>query len=311
MGCNAWNHPADCNCRWSGGNGGVRVGPALSSHQKGEAREGSFSSRSAQAVSFTNPNARCPVCGDQVFFYKSASGGRVFFDDLGPPWPKHPCTDNPSLPIRLLGRIDSAGNSRGVRSPWAVDGWEPLTNVEWRRFFPDNGWPLLSGIRVISGRPIFLAFPYEWRVHVHAPIFVRTRASTNGFVEVSTAPDPDGIIAWETLPAKFDLFTMVRLARHLRHGPSLFALGKLLLQRKPLIENDLVLALSLLEEAASRNEWEACEQLGDIYDRGELVPRNAAKALTLLEKSLSFYPATLTWRVNNLRAKILRLKSTL
>ena len=26
--------------------------------------------------------------------YQSPNGGRVFFDDLGWPWPKHPCTDN-------------------------------------------------------------------------------------------------------------------------------------------------------------------------------------------------------------------------
>src|ERR1700744_1976836 len=45
--------------------------------------------------SYVNPNARCPVCGASVYFYQSPYGGRVFFDELGPPWPKHPCTDNP------------------------------------------------------------------------------------------------------------------------------------------------------------------------------------------------------------------------
>jgi hypothetical protein len=30
-----------------------------------------------------------------VYFYQSPYGGRVFFDELGPPWPKHPCTDTP------------------------------------------------------------------------------------------------------------------------------------------------------------------------------------------------------------------------
>lgn len=45
--------------------------------------------------SYTNPNALCPVCGKAVFFYQSPEEGRVFFDDLGWPWPKHPCTDNP------------------------------------------------------------------------------------------------------------------------------------------------------------------------------------------------------------------------
>jgi hypothetical protein len=38
------------------------------------------------------PNADCPVCGRPVFFYQNAFGSRVFFDELGPPWPKHPCT---------------------------------------------------------------------------------------------------------------------------------------------------------------------------------------------------------------------------
>lgn len=44
--------------------------------------------------SYVNPNVRCPVCGEQVYFYQSPFGGRVFFDNLGWPWPKHPCTDN-------------------------------------------------------------------------------------------------------------------------------------------------------------------------------------------------------------------------
>ena len=39
-------------------------------------------------------NATCPVCAAPVFYYQAPNGGRVFFDDLGWPWPKHPCTDN-------------------------------------------------------------------------------------------------------------------------------------------------------------------------------------------------------------------------
>lgn len=37
------------------------------------------------------PNARCPVCGAAVYFYKNEVGSRVYFDEIGPPWPKHPC----------------------------------------------------------------------------------------------------------------------------------------------------------------------------------------------------------------------------
>jgi hypothetical protein len=29
-----------------------------------------------------------------VFLYQNELGSRVYFDELGPPWPKHPCTEN-------------------------------------------------------------------------------------------------------------------------------------------------------------------------------------------------------------------------
>jgi len=60
--------------------------------------------------SYVNPNASCPVCGARVFFYQSPHGGRVFFDDLGWPWPKHPCTDNPRA---QTARITTHGSSLG------------------------------------------------------------------------------------------------------------------------------------------------------------------------------------------------------
>lgn len=43
---------------------------------------------------FVNPNAECPVCGQAVYFFQNEHGSRVYFDDLGPPWPKHPCTSS-------------------------------------------------------------------------------------------------------------------------------------------------------------------------------------------------------------------------
>lgn len=43
--------------------------------------------------SYLTPNAKCPVCRKDVFFFQSEHGGRVFFDAVGWPWPKHPCTD--------------------------------------------------------------------------------------------------------------------------------------------------------------------------------------------------------------------------
>lgn len=46
---------------------------------------------------FNRPNATCPVCGATVYFYSNSSGGKVYFDALGPPWPKHPCMDSQSV----------------------------------------------------------------------------------------------------------------------------------------------------------------------------------------------------------------------
>jgi len=59
--------------------------------------------------SYINPNAKCPVCDKPVFFYQSPDGGRVFFDDLGWPWPKHPCTNNSSPQHRTI-------QSTGIKS---------------------------------------------------------------------------------------------------------------------------------------------------------------------------------------------------
>jgi hypothetical protein len=46
------------------------------------------------ASTYISPNAKCPVCEEPVYFYQNEFGSRVYFDELGPPWPKHPCTDN-------------------------------------------------------------------------------------------------------------------------------------------------------------------------------------------------------------------------
>lgn len=80
----------------------------------------------ATEASYCNPNARCPVCGAPVFFYRSPFGGRVFFDAMEPPWPKHPCTDNPAsaVPRMSLQRVSN------TNAPWKEAGWEPAVIVE-------------------------------------------------------------------------------------------------------------------------------------------------------------------------------------
>ena len=39
------------------------------------------------------PNASCPECGEEVYFFKHYNGGCVWFDEIPHPWPKHPCMD--------------------------------------------------------------------------------------------------------------------------------------------------------------------------------------------------------------------------
>lgn len=71
--------------------------------------------------SFVNPNASCPVCGKPVYFYQSEFDGRVFFDELGPPWSKHPCTDSSSIPQRLVFNV-----SVDIEYNWQSENWVPL-----------------------------------------------------------------------------------------------------------------------------------------------------------------------------------------
>src|SRR6266496_108912 len=40
--------------------------------------------------SFTHPT-ECRTCHRPCFFYQNDRGSKVFFDSLGPPWPKHSC----------------------------------------------------------------------------------------------------------------------------------------------------------------------------------------------------------------------------
>lgn len=68
---------------------------------------------------YTTPNAMCPVCGATVFYYEHPNGARVFFDELGPPWPKHPCTSvHSSLSISQPRKI-------AEKPDWELKKWQP------------------------------------------------------------------------------------------------------------------------------------------------------------------------------------------
>ena len=123
--CNAWNHSASCTCGWGGHGNLSRRSPGYTSSQ---------SSNSYWWVppiarsfkSYVNPNASCPVCSAQIYFYQSPYGGRVFFDELGPPWPKHPCTDNSSIPNARIKPTSIDGANPGIVYGWQKSGWQPF-----------------------------------------------------------------------------------------------------------------------------------------------------------------------------------------
>lgn len=39
----------------------------------------------------TTVPGRCTACGDEVFVHTDGAGKQVLFDEVGPPWPIHPC----------------------------------------------------------------------------------------------------------------------------------------------------------------------------------------------------------------------------
>lgn len=124
--CNAWNHNSNCRCGFGGeghlGKNWDRLNSIGDDEFLKQIILNPYEFIKREYDSFTIPNAICPVCGAQVFFYQSPYGGRVFFDELQPPWPKHPCTDS-SNSVEI---INSPGN-RKRRYKKFRNNWYPLT----------------------------------------------------------------------------------------------------------------------------------------------------------------------------------------
>lgn len=120
--CNAKNHPPNCNCGF-GGHGGIKFrytaqGDLFTAHPKG------IPTLRISNNSYDIPNSRCPVCREPVFYYQNEFGSKVFFDELGPPWPKHWCTSSGIfLPKKIVG-------STPKKSTSINNGWLPVALLE-------------------------------------------------------------------------------------------------------------------------------------------------------------------------------------
>lgn len=180
--CNAWNHPIGCRCGWGGdgylGAAAVRgAGSALRSFS-----DWAKTRYANEAKSYTNPNATCPVCNAPVFFYQSPEGGRVFFDEMGPPWPKHPCTDtlNEKERFRENRRASLAGSHRSV-SRQSEAGWTPFICESVVAVPPRGGAVSVKGLTSEGELTLFVKEEY---LKARAPYVMRQVAL--GMYELST-----------------------------------------------------------------------------------------------------------------------------
>ena len=157
MTCNAWNHPINCDCGW----GGKWHGQVYR-----EINWYGIYQHFQDPISYVNPNAICPVCRAPVYFYASPHGGRVFFDDLGPPWPKHGCTSTSRLVF--TSDITFQFSKPNTQPKWQIEGWSPLIIHAITRW--DSEIVVLTAMS--DGK--------EMKIYVHLP--VRTeRESTFSF----------------------------------------------------------------------------------------------------------------------------------
>jgi hypothetical protein len=127
--------------------------------------------------SYTIPNAKCPVCGEAVFFYQSPNGGRVFFDELGPPWPKHGCVQTSNQPIPFQTLIH-----QNLTYTWQQSDWMPFIVEE---VILQRPFYIISNIRgKVDENDVSLYV--NSKLEVRAPYFVRPLEKERGLYEIST-----------------------------------------------------------------------------------------------------------------------------
>lgn len=122
-----------------------------------------FRANRSWCAQYINPNAECPVCGAPVFFYQNEAGSRVFFDEIGPPWPKHPCTDSTGHAADAAERKeispdirDSATAMRIAQLTAAAESNPAFDHYRRFGFLPWNALEVVRRIRGADGTYLIL-----------------------------------------------------------------------------------------------------------------------------------------------------------
>jgi len=246
MGCNAWNHSEDCRCGW-GGDGHLGQRTLFTSLVQPSIL---FKTYRELLLGFTNPNAKCPECGDPVFFYSSPHGGRIFFDELGPPWPKHPCTDR-GRPITLTS-INS--NEPGLISEFVNSGWSPFLCQDIHSVRGENSVFELTGLLQNSKQTFFTR---KNSLSEGAPFVVRSEE--DGSVWMSTIITSKGEIKAET----FRVFKFESDVRSLMSSKSPSQLKSIRSQQRQRHKTTIIKNQIQSQKTENTKPLEKCQECGE------------------------------------------------
>jgi hypothetical protein len=160
--------------------------------------------------SFTNPNASCPECGERVFFYQSPYGGRVYFDELGPPWPKHPCTDQSYRHASATGSALRTITAPVTQPPkWRNAGWQPLSIL---RIYPEDEWWVLRAEILESALPVRLLLEGKPSIDRNAVAFFSGWTS-EGYTIISYLEDAVEIVFREVRAYRYSDYALESCAK--------------------------------------------------------------------------------------------------
>ena len=232
MACNGNNHSPNCQCGW----GGVFYGLGLTAERSLWQRK----------ESYTNPNARCPRCKVSVYFFQSQYGGKVFFDAMGPPWPKHPCTDSLN---RSINNYEIQGLSKTL-PPKDIYRPKPLVTLDpgWFHTFCSNIQTLDSDRNVTvfflgdkgEEKKLFSRIRRD-QVDVDWPILLR-RSTDRKHYEISTLKAKEAEPSELRFTAFFSVVDLLKFESALQVENEIFEINELLPSVKPVVASKLATA---------------------------------------------------------------------